>query len=305
MSKKPAAPTEELSQKSETLTADEIQEIAESFDEDQATALVPILKQAPAALANKIVDLLETMGTGQVGLEEMESGWSPPNVRVRQGMSKDVPKGVDMGELYTDDGEKLEKPFRFVPIYMHPGNMRFADDETGVSNCYSNDGKFNGQGEPCKECEDEPWKHGEATNCDRYRHAYAFDENFTKIFRISFGKTSYRTGGKLEKYMKAGKYPWIKVYEMGSKELDRKGGGTYFVATVIPTETKVIDPAHLDIGRLFYSQIRKVREAQKKAMQERKVEASDRAPKFIDKADGDIVAPGDAAEPDFAQGKSL
>ena len=286
-------------------TDEQIAEAADGLDADISTTLVPILQQLPAHIVDRVTDLLAEMSPGQEGLEEMDSRWSPPNIKCRQGMSTDFPKGIELGDLYTDDGETLPSPFEFVPLYMYPSFMKF--DDNNKLDCMSDDCIQSTTGTVCKECPDEPFKHGEATACSKYKNVFVYDKNFRRVYKIGFAKTSLKAGTKLEKYMRgSGKNPWKKIYILETNEKTRQGGsGIYYVYNVKPTNDRIEDDTLLALAHFFKDRIQEARVEAKRVSAERRAQADSRAKSMQMVDDGTptteagIPANTKAPEPNF------
>jgi len=300
-----AAAEPEKAEKVVMATEEQIADAVDGLDEEATTALVPILQQLPSRIVEQVADLLAEMSPNQEGLEEMDSRWSPPNIKCRQGMSTDFPKGIELGDLYTDDGEVLPPPFEFVPLYMYPSYMKF--DDSNQLDCMSEDCIQSRDGTICKECPDEPFKHGEATACSKYKNVFMCDKDFNRIYKIGFAKTSMKAGTKLQKYMRgSGRNPWKKVYVLETNEKTRQGGsGIYYVYNVQPTSVRIEDEVLLSLGRFFKERIANAREESKKLSAERREQANEKAAKMqmVDEG-GPVIdgsAPSDAkpAEPNF------
>jgi hypothetical protein len=232
----------------------------------------------------------------------MGSSWMPPLVKVRQPVSTDAPKTLQMGAFYTDLGEVLPTPFRFVPLYMYPGHMKFAEGDVAPS-CRSEDTVTSIYGNKCKDCNDEPWKHGEATDCNKFRFVMVLNPDTWRMYRLQFGKTSYKTGSKLEKWMRGTpKYTWGKVYNMASKEVERKGGGVYYVFDIEMTNEVTTDQGLLDLGFVLHAKIKEARQHLLTSLQNVQAVAGEKAKQIIERTEADFVAPQTAAEPDFSTG---
>lgn len=292
-------------QAAEPMDDEQLKDLVAGLDDEESKSLVPVFRNLPASLVERVVNLMEGMNPNQAGLEEMEGGWTPPIIKMRQPMSSDAPKTVEMGGLYTDDGEVLPNPFRFVPLYMHPAHVKFTEGES-TPDCRSEDGIMSIFGKLCKDCEDEPWKHGEATDCNKFRYTYVFDTDFKRIYKLQLGKTSYRTGSKLLKWMRgSGKHVYSKIYSLTTKEVERKGGGVYYVFDIDATGDKIEDPNLLEIGHVLSTKIKKAREDYLASLRERQQKAGEHASRIIERSDGDVVTPASADEPDFSKDGSL
>jgi hypothetical protein len=295
----------ETETKIKTLDAEQIAEVAADLDESDSLALVPVLQNVPAEVAVRLVELITSMSSSKPGLEEMARDWAPPLVKVRQPVSTDAPKTLEMGGFYTDLGEVLSKPFKFVPLYMWPGHLKFSEGDVAPS-CRSEDTVMGQYGVKCKDCEEEPWKGGVATDCNKFRFLYAVNPDTWQIYRLQFGKTSYKAGGKLEKWMRGTpKCPWTKIYNLTSKEVERKGGGVYYVFDVEMTPETVTDPWLIKTGYTLHEKISLMRRNVLAAVSQVQQMAGEKAVQLIEKSESDFVTPQAAAEPDFSENKTL
>jgi len=278
-----------------------IDDAVAGLDEETRTALVPVLQKLPLATVETVADILAQMNPNQEGLEEMDGGWSQPFIKIRQGMSSDFPKDTDMGDLYTDDGESLGSPFEFVPLYMYPSHTKFNSEDNSVD-CYSEDTVYSADGIKCKDCPDEPFKNKERTSCSKYFNVFLFDRNFKRLYRLNMGKTSYRTGSKLKKFMKgSGRFPWSKIYQLETTENQRKGGGVYYTYAIKPTGEAIEDDALLEVARIFKNQIMAGRVAMKERLGERR-DHVDSVAKNMAIAAGASESKQENKEPDFSEG---
>jgi len=309
MAKEKAQSVKETPEREEAqaaISTDALNEIVGNTEDAGVKALVPALQTLPETTVGRIVELLESMTGTQAGMEEMDSGWTPAIIKVRQPVTTDVPKTIAMGGLYTDDGEALPEDFKFIPLYMYPANVMFEDGNNTPA-CRSEDGVTSIFGKLCKDCDNEPWKHGDPTDCNKYRNVFLLDVEFKRVYKLALGKTSYRTGTKLMKWMKgSGKAVWSRIYTLSSKEIERKGGGVYYVYDVDATGEKISDPALLQVGDAFNKRIKEAREAYLVNLQARQNRAGEQASKIVERSAGDdIPTSADAAEPDFGKDGAL
>ena len=309
MAKNKAQENEERIDESATtnLSEAEAKDFVEGLPEEQATALVPIIRNLPAPVVERLGNLLEEMSSQQPGLEEMDSAWTPPIVKIRQPVTTDAPKNVEMGQLYTAEGDVFPEGFEFVPLYMHPAHLKFEEGESTPA-CRSEDGKQSIFGDVCKDCPDEPFKHGEPTDCSKFRNVFVFDKKFSRVYKLALGKTSYKAGTKLQRYWKgSGKFPWRKVYALESKEVERKGGGVYYVYNIVPTGEELSDQTLLDLGQFVYDRIKEERtRLMERLVEQRQKAAGGGAPQpSAPVVEDGAAAAKDAAEPDFGQDGTL
>ena len=288
-----------------TLSEEQLAEISADLNEEDSKMLVPVLRQLPAEVALRFTELVASMSSNRPGLEEMTTSWMPALVKVRQPVSTDAPKTLQMGAFYTELGEVLPTPFRFVPLYMYPGNMKFAEGDVSPS-CRSEDTITSIYGSKCKDCNEEPWKHGEPTDCNKYRFVLVLNPDTWKLYRLQFGKTSYKTGSKLEKWMRGTpKCTWSKAYNLVSKEVERKGGGVYYVFEVEMTNENIVDQNLLDLGFFLHGKIKEARQSLLASLQNVQQVAGEKAKQIVERTEADFIAPSKAAEPDFSTGSTL
>lgn len=309
MAKDKAQNKEERAEESPTtnrLSEEDAKDFVEGLPEEQANALIPLVRNLPAPVVERVGNLLEEMSSDQTGLEEMDAAWTPPIVKIRQPVTTDAPKNVEMGQLYTAEGDVFPGGFEFVPLYMHPAHLKFEEGESTPA-CRSEDGKMSIFGDICKECPDEPFKHGEPTDCSKFRNVFVFDKKFGRIYKLALGKTSYKAGTKLQRYWKgSGKFPWRKVYLLEAKEVERKGGGVYYVYNIVPTGEELQDDTLLQLGQFFYDRIKEERGKLMERLAEQRQKAAEGGtpaqPGVVDDAAG---AAASAAEPDFGKDGTL
>jgi hypothetical protein len=285
------------------LTEEGAKEFVEGLPEEQATALIPIVRNLPAPVVERLGNLLEEISSDQTGLEEMEAAWTPPIVKIRQPVTTDAPKNVEMGQLYTAEGDVFAGGFEFVPLYMHPAHLKFEEGESTPA-CRSEDGKMSIFGDVCKDCPDEPFKHGEPTDCSKFRNVFVFDKAFGRIYKLALGKTSYKAGTKLQRYWKgSGKFPWRKVYMLESKEVERKGGGVYYVYNIVPTGEELQDETLLQLGQFFYDRIKEERARLMERLAAQRQKAAEGGGKPVTEIVEDgAEAASKASEPEFGDG---
>ena len=294
------------SQTTERLSEEDAKDFVEGLPEEQATALIPLVRNLPAPVVERLGNLLEEMSSDQTGLEEMDAAWTPPIVKIRQPVTTDAPKNVEMGDLYTAEGDVFKDGFEFVPLYMHPAHLKFEEGDSTPA-CRSEDGKTSIFGDVCKDCPDEPFKHGEPTDCSKFRNIFVFDKAYGRIYKLALGKTSYKAGTKLQRYWKgSGKFPWRKVYQLEAKEVERKGGGVYYVYNIVPTGEELADETLLQLGQFFYDRIKEERTKLMERLAAQQKKAAEGGPQASPAVvDDGAAAAANASEPDFGNDGTL
>lgn len=242
----------------ETKEAAETEE-AVNAEPSQDNALVKLVAGLPEKIAEKVQVLLASMDPNKPGFEEMGGArWAPPVVKVHQPTSGDVPGSSKQGDLYTDTGDMLPRPFEIIPVYMHYSHARF---EPGNSNptCRSEDAKRSIYGDLCKDCPDLPFRDGNKSNCNKSIDVYAFNKDCTRVFRLQFSKTSYKAGSKMYRQASSSAVPWARVYAIDTEKKTRQNDtGIYYIQTVTPTG-EAVDEQLFPLIAHVYEKISEVR----------------------------------------------
>ena len=231
--------------------------------ETEVTALQHAVSPLSPELAQKILRLVGVMNPDKKGFEEVDAPWAPPVIKIKQGLSTDAPAKAEIGDLYTDTGRILPKPFVFCPLYMYMGHVKFEPDNP-IPVCSSEDCEISRYGNLCADCPDLPFRDGQKTLCSRTITAFVFNEDFSEIYLLPFSKTSLRAGTRLMKQAKADAVPWERTHALNTKVQTRKEGpGEYYVSVTTPTGDQVDSDLHA-IADFFYDRIcgarKKIRE---------------------------------------------
>jgi len=261
MTKKTAEPS-----KTEEVAGDVVDPTREEPEQTETHALV---KTLPSEVGKCFLALLQAMSPDKPGFEEMGGArWAVSIVKIVQGMTTDAPANAALGDLYTNTGDKLEKPWAFIPIYMHYSHTRFEPGNNQPT-CRSDNGITNAYGEPCKQCPDLPFRDGQRTNCNKTINVYAYDKGFTNIYHIQFTKTSYRAGSKLYSQASNSSVPWQRIYALDTAQKQRQNEpGKYGVFTVTPTGEQV-DPVYFPMIRKIFEIIKEQRRVLLSRVEER------------------------------------
>lgn len=222
--------------------------------ETDVTALELAVRPLSPTHVQKIARLVGVMNPNKKGFEEVDAPWTPPVVKIKQGLSTDAPPKAEVGDLYTDTGRILPKPLTFCPLYMYMGHVKFEPDNPNPV-CSSEDCVISRYGNPCADCPDLPFRDGQRTTCSKTMAAFVFDKDFSEIYLVPFSKTSLRAGTRLMKQAKADTVPWERWHALNTKLQQRKEGpGEYYVAVTSPTGEEVNSEMHA-IADFFYDKI--------------------------------------------------
>lgn len=231
-------------------------------------ALNDLLNDAsvPDQLKENITILIEQAQPIKPGMEEMESRGEIPRINICQPTSTKAskPEAAKNGDLYTDTGALLEKPFEFIPIYFHEENVLFPQGSKAPE-CKAPDAKY---GQPyglCQECPNLPFgkQNGgmgdqKQTECFAQTVVTVLSMDLQHIYDIPFAKTSYSAGRALARLARGQSVAWKQRYLL---DTEKKSGerGLYYVAKIAPTG-KDNDAAVLKVAKAFselYSATRK------------------------------------------------
>lgn len=249
-----------MSDKAENTTT-AIEKPASSVD---LSVIHDMLDEVPEGIAENISQLALQMNPNKKGFEEMGGGvWRPAVIKVKQLMSSEAPEEAKNGDFYTDMGEIIPQPFKFIPLYMFESKVEFLrNGEVGKLGdperaCRSNDGKVSIYGDSCETCEFRPFAHGKPTTCNNVINAYVFDKDVKHIYQLSFMKTSLKAGRKLRMLASQSAVPWknIFAYNTVQKENQRQGNAKYWVSDILPTAQVIDNEATLKVLEKFYDYI--------------------------------------------------
>lgn len=240
---------------------------------EETNALVAVTANLPAEIADGVTRLIQRMDPNKPGFEEMGGArFRPPVVKIHQATTGESPDNSNLGDIFTDAGDVLEVPFRFVPLYMYYTHARFRIGEV-MPSCSSEDAKTSKSGTLCAECDDRPFKGGERTDCNKSINVIAVNETFDRIFHLQFSKTSYRAGSTLFRQASASMVPWEKIYSLGTDERKRnEGQGKYWVFKVSASGDAVSRDLHA-VAEYLHGEIARGRKAYLQALRERASEA--------------------------------
>ncbi len=268
--------------------------------EDAFTMLMQVVGRLPVEIQKGMNQLVSMMNPNKPGFEETGgSKWSAPVVKVAQPVSSNIPGNAKVGDLYTDLGDVLPQPFEFVPVYMYYSNAKFEEQNSNPT-CRSEDTVKSIYGDLCAECNDQPFKHGEKTACNKSLNVLAFGVDFGQIYHLQFAKTSYRAGSKLYRQASATSVPWARVYSLATEQKSRtEGQGKYYILNT-NTTGKDVDPKFFESINGFYLVIK----ASRAKLLEALAKNATRGKQVVNQVDTTLEAAGKpgGAEPDFNDG---
>jgi hypothetical protein len=231
--------------------------------ETAITTIRGLLDKYQGAEREQLLQLLDSVNPDKEGLEETDAGFVVPVIRIVQNTTREVPEGCQKGDLFTNFGSKVEKPFRCIPLYEFRMNRMFPSKEEALGRpvCVAPDAKFGKPFGKCIECDNLPMKLSNSatpTDCDNVICFLVMSEQF-RIYRVEFGKTSWNAGQKLDHMIRERAKIWDRWVSI-STAMQRGDKADYWILT---TSTGGQDtPQHLREGAAaFMGFIRAERQA--------------------------------------------
>jgi len=182
-----------------------------------------------------LLKLVESINPDKEGLEEMDAGFVVPVIRIVHGTTREPPAGSGRGDLFTNFGSKLPKPFKCFPLYGFKMNRMFPskDEALGRPICTAPDAVFGKPFGKCLECDNLPLNlntTGKPTDCDNVIVFLVMSEQF-RVYRVEFAKTSRSAGQKLDHMIRESAKIWDRWVSINTSET--KGDkANYHVFTV-------------------------------------------------------------------------
>ena len=271
---------------------------AEKIAEEKA--LVAITSNLPEKVAKSVLRLMSVMNPDKRGFEEMGGAhWSPPIVKIRQGLTSEAPENCKLGEMFTEKGDVFDR-LEFLPLYMYKTRAKFEEDNPNPV-CRSDNAVTNTYGQPCAECPDAPFKDGAKTKCAESINVLAFDKDFSEIYHIQFQRTSYRAGFKLFRQAGATESMWDRWFALKTEERTRQQSKTKYSVFTVTTTGEKLEDIFAPLAEKFYQRIH----ASRQEILARVTERAETGKRLVDEIDGkqfDGEAAADAPEPDFSDG---
>lgn len=178
-----------------------------------------LVAELPEELRDNAANLLEEMGGAIEGIGDEAVEWKPPFLRLVQGTTdrRTLPKGANIGSFVLGEN-LLDNPMKFIPLRMWTGRQYWnPDPNVNKMICYSPDAKLGMLGN-CRGCVHSAWVEGEGSACSQHKTLLAITADFSKVFSITFSKSSYKVGTELENAMKkAGVAIYGRTYGLASE----------------------------------------------------------------------------------------
>jgi hypothetical protein len=190
----------------------------------------------------RVRDLLDQANPRKPGMEEVITAWTVPHINIAQPTTQATarPESAKHGELFTDAGTVLERPYGFIPLYFHEENVNFPQGEK-VPVCSAPDAKL---GKPYGLCELCPYlpfgkqknKSGkqEQTDCTNQLVVTVLSLDLSGVYLVRFAKTSHKAGRALMALAQNGPFAWKKSYLLNT-EKQTGDLGVWFEYKIEPT----------------------------------------------------------------------
>lgn len=223
-------------------SADELQ-VYDQRVVEKLSALEVMLAEMPDTIQANVEMLIEQASPNKQGMEEMEQrGTDIPRIYICQPTSTKAskPEAAKNGDLYTDTGALLERPFSFIPIYFYEENVMFPKGSKAPE-CKAPDGKYGLPYGLCAQCAHLPFgkQNGgqgdqKPTDCFGQTIVVVLTMDLKHLYAIPFAKTSYSAGRALARLCKGQSVVWKQSYTL---DTEKKTGeqGLYYVAKISPT----------------------------------------------------------------------
>lgn len=238
----------------------------EAFTAAKDTAmnqLQAIAAKYTGAEQEQIQSLLRSVNPMKEGLEEMAKGFVVPTVWILQAVSKQRPEGCQNGDLYTSFGSKVDKPFRFVPLYGFEMNRMFPQDGTlGRPVCIAFDAKLGTMFGDCSKCQYLPMgknNTGQKTDCDNVLTYIVLAQNL-RLYKLEFAKSSRKAGSRVNQLASEGDAIWDRWLSLETSVQRSDKGPDYHIFAVSSANQPT--PSHIrESAAALYQMLRGERQA--------------------------------------------
>lgn len=190
----------------------------------------------------KVQMLLDQARPQKPGMEEVNTTWTVARLSIAQPTTQSAakPESAKQGDIFTQAGTLIERPFSFIPLWFHEENVLFPQGAK-VPECSAPDAKL---GQPygiCLNCPHLPFgkqNNGRGdqkqTDCQNQIVVTVLSTKLDAVYTITFAKTSRKAGNALISLAKNDTFPWKKSYLLQTeKQTGEKG--TYFIYKIEPT----------------------------------------------------------------------
>jgi len=238
----------------------------EAFTAAKDTAMAQlqaIAAKYSGAEQEQIHSLLRSVNPMKEGLEEMAKGFVVPTVWILQAVSKQRPEGCQNGDLYTSFGSKVDKPFRFVPLYGFEMNRMFPQDGTlGRPVCVAFDAKLGTMFGDCMKCQYLPMgknNTGKKTDCDNVLTYIVLAQNL-RLYKLEFAKSSRKAGSRVNQLASEGDAIWDRWLSLETSVQRSDKGPDYHIFAV--SSANQPSPTHIrESAAALYQMLRGERQA--------------------------------------------
>ena len=218
-------------------------------------ALSALVTEMTGEVQAGLLELIEQANPVKEGMEELEMrrGTEIPRINICQPTSnkQSKPEAARPGDLYTDNGVLLERPFEFVPIYFYEEHVNFPA-QSKAPECKAPDAKYGmpfgllcagGSGQ--KPCDFLPFgkQNGgqgdqKQVTCFAQVMVVVITKDLHSLYVIPYGKTSYSAGQALARMARGQTKPWKQSYLLDTEKKTGNATGQsvlYYVAKTAPT----------------------------------------------------------------------
>lgn len=224
-------------------TVEEMDKLAVLSDEAM-TALSALLqdKDLSDESKGKVQTLLDQARPQKPGMEEVNTTWTVTRLSIAQPTTQAAakPESAKQGDIFSQAGTLIERPFSFIPLWFHEENVLFPEGAR-VPECSAPDAKL---GQPfglCIKCPHLPFGKQNAgrgdqkqTDCQNQIVVAALSTKLDAVYILTFAKTSRKAGNALISLAKNDPFPWKKSYLLQT-EKQTGDKGTYFIYKIEPT----------------------------------------------------------------------
>lgn len=188
-------------------------------------------------IAYALAQALEQTQGNKTGMFAEEETTVFPELRIFHGAGNDPnrPDDCKLGTFYINTKEKVGPEFVGAVIAIWKGRTMWGDRNAGESTsaplCQSMNRIVGTTCGECKDCPDEPWKHGERTRCDNDVVAFMLSKDYTRIILVRFQKSSVKAGEGLTRSLKVSPQLWTKWWRLTLEKQTKDSNTWYSIVT--------------------------------------------------------------------------